>query len=157
MQPETIDGYLLALGDLTIGQVREGVQRAARAGGPHPPSAGDLRKLCTGKTEAENKAIAMQAYKQIDFISRTKGRGFDLRKFDQPTRYAIAAMGGWKSFCTTSNEWQLRNFMEAYVEAMEAAEVTGKPLLVEPPSGAVLRQRQELAKQLTVNNNGGAR
>lgn len=118
-EPDTFAGYELALSDLPDEAVRHAVMRAVHSGGDHPPSAGELRKLCTGHARQDIEALAAAAWAKACRAASRYGLDTDPRKSGDPLMtHAIGAVGGWVAFCTEPvTHWQRRNFLEAYTAA----------------------------------------
>ncbi len=150
-----IDGYSIALYDLTPDELRRGVRAAVKAGGQHPPSAGELRKLCLGEDTQSLEARAVKAFHRAEDAAKRHGVDFNPRRLNDPLlTHAIGALGGWSLFCGKPiNEWQQRNFVAAYVATADNPELRevvrlshdGKPI------GALPELRAGLARSLTVD------
>lgn len=145
------DAYEIALGDLPDVSVQAGVARAIRAGGSHPPSAGEIRKLCEGESKEDLTALAHAAFVRADRAARRGGVDFNPRKLNDPLlMHAIGAVGGWRLFCEQVDEWQQRNFVAAYIDAASNKQLehvaqlsfNGKPI------GALQDLRGQLAGSL---------
>lgn len=153
MLPGTLDGFALAMRDVTDQQLEHGVMLAIQAATEHPPSAGVLRKLCLGNDAASIEAKAAAAWKLVDKAARDNGVAYNPRRLGDPlVVHALGAVGGWTLLCTSpESEWQERNFLKAYINAAgnpqveEVARLSyeGKPL------GALPQVREQLAKQLS--------
>lgn len=158
---DTFRAFALAIGDLDSETATTGLQRAIRAGGEHPPSAGDFRKLCLGESDSDLRASAMVAWNRVTLAVRKYGDSFHPRQFGDPlTTHAIGAIGGWQVFCfSPPDKWQQRTFIEAYMQAgsspqeREAARLSheGKPV------GALADARKAMAESLRLTDATAAR
>lgn len=54
----TAQAYLLVLNEFDRDELSEGVMAAMKAGGPHPPCAGDLRQFVLGERERRRDRLA---------------------------------------------------------------------------------------------------
>lgn len=118
------DAYSMALGDLDDALVMQVVAKIIRAGGDHPPSAGDVRKVCLGATQQDHEAEAIAAFERADRHARSRGLDGSVRDLGCPlTTHAIGMLGGWAAFCGRPDEWQKRNFVKAYTEAKASPEI----------------------------------
>jgi hypothetical protein len=159
-----VDGLLevwaRALGDVTDEQLQAGLGRAIEAGGPHPPSLGDFRKLCVGNDRQTLEARANEAWLLAE---RNASLEVNPRSLGDPLLlHAIGSLGGWNHFCTKPiSEWDRRTFLAAYVDAASNPQLEEVARLSHngEPLGALADVRKQLAESLThpeqLRNAGG--
>lgn len=149
------DAYEMALGDLPDDVVKLGVARVIQGGGEHPPSAGQVRQVCIGRSPDDLSAAAHAAFVRADRHARTVGLSGSVRQLGDPLiTHAIGSVGGWQAFCTHVDEWQKRNFVQAYMDALanpqthEVAKLShdGKPV------GALQDMRAGVAEKLRIGD-----
>lgn len=152
-EDRVFDAYELAIGDLSDEAVMAGVTAAIRTAAEHPPSAGQLRAYCVGRSEQDLQAAAHAAFIRADRAARRGGLSFNPRKLDDPLiMHALGAVGGWRVFCGEANEWQQRNFVAAYINAAgnQQLEHVAKLQHQGKPIGAIKDARSDLARNLRI-------
>lgn len=150
--PDAYTAYEMAIGDLTLEQARFGVTRAIRTPSDHPPSAGQVRALCLGRSESDLTAQAHAAFERADRLARSGGLEANPKQLDDHLlTHAIGAVGGWTAFCKAPvDHWQKRNFVDAYVAAAGNPQLDNVAKLSHggKPIGALGEVRLKLANSL---------
>lgn len=150
--PDVYTAYEMALGDLTLEQARFGVTRAIRTPSEHPPSAGQVRAYCIGKSEKDLEAQAHAAFERADRLAKSVGLEANPKQLnDHLLTHAIGAVGGWTAFCTAAiDHWQKKNFVDAYVAAAGNPQLDNVAKLSHggEPIGALPQVRLQLANKL---------
>ncbi len=118
-ETNTYRAYELALNDLTKEQFEKGILRAIRSSEAHPPSAGQLRALCLGRSTEDIQAAAEAAFERADRFAREEGVARHPRTLGDPLLvFALSGVGGWPAFCRDKpDQWQKKNFIQTYTDA----------------------------------------